>query len=68
MRQMKEHDKTSEKQLSELEISSLLEKDLSVFIVKMIQDLRKKLEAKIDKLQEMFNMEFPLWLSKKEPN
>ena len=68
MRQMKEQDKTSEKQLSELEISSLLEKDLSVFIVKMIQDLRKKLEAKIDKLQEMFNMEFPLWLSKKEPN
>ena len=65
---MKEHDKTSEKQLNELEISSLLEKDLSVFIVKMIQDLRKKLEAKIDKLQEMFNMEFPLWLSKKEPN
>ena len=55
MRQMRELDKTPEKQLSELEISYLHEKDFRVMIVKMIQDLRgKKLEAKIYKLQEMW--------------
>ena len=40
--QMKELDKTPEKQLSELEISSLHEKDLRIMIVKMIQNLGKK--------------------------
>ena len=42
MRQMRELDKTPEKQLSELEISYLHEKDFRVMIVKMIQDLRGK--------------------------
>ena len=39
---MKELDKTPEKQLSELEIISLHEKDFRLMIVKMIQNLGKK--------------------------
>ena len=49
---MKKQDKTPEEPLNKLEISNLHEKDFRVMIVKMIQDLRKKLEAKIDKLQK----------------
>ena len=41
MSQMKEQDKTPEKQLSELEIN-LHARDFRVITVKMIQDLRKK--------------------------
>lgn len=37
---MNEHDKISEEQLSEVEISNLHEKDFRVMIVRMIQDLR----------------------------
>ena len=42
MYQMKEKDKTSEKQLNEVEIGNLLEKELRIMIVKMIQDLKKE--------------------------
>ena len=42
---MKEHNKTPEEQLSEVEIDNLLEKDFRVMIVKMIQDLRNRMEA-----------------------
>ena len=52
---MKEQDKTAEKQLNEVEISNLPEKEFRIMIVKMIQDLRKRMEAKIKKMQEMFN-------------
>ena len=55
MYQMKEQDKTPEKQLNEVEISNLPEKELRIMIVKMIQDLGKTMEAKIKKMQEMFN-------------
>ena len=55
MYQMKEQGKTSEKQLNKVEIGNLPEKEFSVMIVKMIQDLRKRMEAKIEKMQEMFN-------------
>ena len=55
MYQMKEQDKTQEKQLNEVEISNLPEKDFRIMIVKMIQDLRKRMEAKIEKMQETFN-------------
>ena len=55
MYQMKEQDKTPEKQLNEVEIGNLPEKEFRIMIVKMIQDLGKKLEAKIKKMQEMFN-------------
>ena len=52
---MKEQDKTPEKQLNEVEISKLPEKEFRIMIVKMIQDLRKRMEAKIEKMQETFN-------------
>ena len=52
---MKEQDKTPEKQLNEVEIGNLPEKELRIMIVKMIQDLGKRVEAKIEKIQEMFN-------------
>ena len=55
MYQMKEQDETPEKQLNEVEIGNLPEKEFRIMIVKMIQDLRKRMEAKIEKMQEMFN-------------
>ena len=55
MSQMKEQDKTLEKQLNEVEIGNLPEKEFRITIVKMIQDLGKRMEAKIKKMQEMFN-------------
>ena len=51
--QVKEQDKTSEKQLNEVEIGNLPEKEFRIVIVKMIQDLGKRMEAKIEKMQEM---------------
>ena len=41
MYQMKEQDKTPEKQLYEVEIGNLPEKVFRIMIVKMIQDLGK---------------------------
>ena len=38
-----------------MEIGNLPEKEFRIMIVKMIQDLRKTVEAKIEKMQEMFN-------------
>ena len=55
MYQMKEKDKTPEKQLNEVEIGNLPEKEFRIMIVKIIQDLGKRMEAKTEKMQEMFN-------------
>ena len=55
MYQMKEQNKTLEKQLNEMEIGNLPEKEFRIMIVKMIQDLGKRMKAKIKKMQEMFN-------------
>ena len=52
---MKEKDKTSEEQLSEVEIGNLPRKEFRVIIRKMIQDLGKRMESQIEKMQEMFN-------------
>ena len=54
MSQMKEQDKTPGKQLNEVEIGNLPEKEFRIMIVKMIQDLGKRMEARIKKMQEMF--------------
>ena len=51
MYQMKEQDKTPEKQLNEVEIGNLPEKEFRVMIVKMIQNLGNRME----KIQEIFN-------------
>ena len=48
---MKEQDKTPERQLNEVEIGNLPEKEFRVMIVKMIQNLRNRME----KIQETFN-------------
>ena len=53
--QTKEQDKTPEKQLNEGEIGNLPEKEFRIMIVKMIQDLGKRMEANIEKMQEVFN-------------
>ena len=52
---MKKKDKTPEKQLTEVEIGKLPEKEFRIMIVKTIQDFGKKIEAKNEKMQEMFN-------------
>ena len=51
---MKGQDKIPEKQLNEVEIGNLPVKEFRIMIVKMIQDLRKRMEATIGKMQEMF--------------
>ena len=52
---MKEQHKTPEKQLNKVEIGNIPEKEFRIMIVKMIQDLGKRMEAKIENMQEMFN-------------
>ena len=42
MSQMKGKDKTLEKQLNEMEIGNLLDKEFRIMIVKMIRDLGKQ--------------------------
>ena len=37
-----------------MEIGNFAEKEIRRMIVKMIQDLRKRMEAKTEKMQEMF--------------
>ena len=54
---MKEQDKTPEEQLSELELGNLPEKEFRITIVKMIQDLRKRMAVQTGEIQEMFNKE-----------
>ena len=52
---MKEQDKIPEKQLNEVEIGNLPEKEFRIMIVKMIQDLGKRMEEKIEKMHEVSN-------------
>ena len=62
IQQVKEHDKNTPNQTKEEEIGSLPEKEFRIMTVKMIQNLEKKmelqikrLETRIEKMQEMFN-------------
>ncbi|RKM64267.1 hypothetical protein C0215_19245 [Clostridioides difficile] len=55
--QMREKEKTPEKQLSDQEILSLQEKDFRLLMLKMMQDIGNKLEAKMDNLQETLSKE-----------
>ena len=50
--QMREKGKTPEKQLSHEDILSLQEKDFRLLMLKMMQDIGNKLEAKMDTIQE----------------
>ena len=55
MLQMKEQGKNLQDQIDQEEIGNLPEKEFRVKILKIIQDLRKRMEAQIKKIQEMFN-------------
>ena len=55
--QIKEKETATEKQLSDLEIISLQEKDFRLLMLKMMQDIGNKLEAKMDNLQETLSKE-----------
>ena len=57
MLQMKEQDKNLQEQLNEVETGNLLEKEFRVMIVKMIQNLRKRMDAQSKKIKEMFKKE-----------
>ena len=57
MLQINKQDKNLQVQLNEEKIDSLPEKEFKVIIVKMNQDLRKRTEAQIEKMQEMHNKE-----------
>ena len=47
-------DKIQEKQQNEVEIGNLPEKEFRIMIVKMSQNRGKRMEAKVEKMQEMF--------------
>ena len=50
MFQTKEQDKTPKEELTEVEIGNFPEKEFRITIVNMIQGLRKRMEAKIEKM------------------
>ena len=55
MLQTREQGKNLQDQINEEEIGNLPEKEFRVVIVKLIQNLRNRTEAQIEKIQEMFN-------------
>ena len=55
--QMREKEKTPENQLSNEEILSLQEKDFRLSMLKTMQDIGNKLEAKMDNLYETLSKE-----------
>ena len=55
--QMREKEETPENRLSDQEILSLQEKDFRLLMLKMMQDIGNKLEAKMDNLQETLSKE-----------
>ena len=55
--QMREKGKTPENQLSHEEILSLQEKDFRLLMLRKMQDIGNKLEAKMDYLQETLSKE-----------
>ena len=54
---MREKEKTTENQLSDQEILSLHKKDFRLLMLKMMQDIGKKLEAAMDNIQETLSKE-----------
>ena len=52
MSQMKEQGKNLQEQINEEEIGNLPEKEFRVMIVKMIQNLRNRMEAQIEKITD----------------
>ena len=60
MSQMKGQDKTLEKQANEVEIGNVPEKEFRLMVVKMIYDLGKRMEAKIENMKEMLSKDLEL--------
>ena len=58
--------KIPEKQLNEVEIGNLPEKEFRITTANMIQDLGKRMEAKTEKMQEMFTKDLQELKNKKE--
>ena len=54
---MREKGKTPENHLSDQEVLSLQEKDFRLLMLKKMQDIGNKLEAKMDNLQETLTKE-----------
>ena len=52
--QMKGYYKPPEKQLNDVDVGNSPQKVFRIMIMNMIQDLGKSMEAKIEKIQEMF--------------
>ena len=57
---MREKGKTPENQLSNEEILSIQEKDFRLLMLKMMQDIGHKLQAKMDNLQETLTKEYKI--------
>ena len=55
--QIRKKEKNPENQLSDQESLSLQEKDFRLLMLKMMQDIGNKLEAKMDNLQEILTKE-----------
>ena len=55
MSQVKEKGKNLQDQINEEEIDNLPKKEFRVMIAKMMQNLGNRMEAWIEKMQEMFN-------------
>ena len=51
---MKGQDTILEKQLNAVEIGNPPVKEFRIMMVRLIQDLRKRMEAKIEEVEEMF--------------
>ena len=51
---MKGQDTVLEKQLNAVEIGNLPLKEFRIMMVRLIQDLRERMEAKIEEVEEMF--------------
>ena len=51
---MKGYYKPQEKQLNDVDVGNIPQKVFRIMIMNMIQDLGKSIEAKIEKIQEMF--------------
>ena len=68
MSQMKGQDKIPENQLNKVEIGNLPEKEFRIMIVKKIEDLGERMEAKIERIQEMFTKDLEEFKSKQTIN
>ena len=51
---MEEQNKNLKEQLNKEELGNLPEKETRIMIVKMIQDLRKRIEAQTEEIEEIF--------------